>query len=118
MSMFRPGERVWFRGKHATEFSLRGEITETISVGPGVRYGVRLENGNHIFADPDQVRERGNMGHPRRVWLGDVLGPVRGAGCCARCHKQFLSRNCFVWVRGIDRIFCSERCAKLGEVKP
>lgn len=64
LGFFRVGEPVWFRGQYATEFTLRGEV---ISVGPGVRYGVRLENGNHFYANPNQIRERGNVNRPRKV---------------------------------------------------
>jgi len=93
------------------------EVTEVISVGPGVRYGIRLENGERLYADPNQLRERGNSDLPRKVWLGDHLGPLQSTGCCEWCREQFLSRNRYVWVRGISRTFCSESCASQEKIE-
>jgi len=45
------GTRVWYRGKFASQFSLRGTVENT----DGVRFGVRLENGNFAWAEASQV---------------------------------------------------------------
>ncbi len=52
--MFREGELVWYRGKFATEFSVRGQI-EAVS---GDLLGVRLENGNFAWASAAQLKMR------------------------------------------------------------
>lgn len=62
----KKGDKVWFRGQFAKEFSIRGEIecVDTCGVyGLGapqkpVAYGVRLENGNFKWAGKDQLRPR------------------------------------------------------------
>lgn len=68
--LFRVGERVWFRGRHADRFTVRGVIEKvTPKTGHEVIYGVRLENGNYVIAEPNQVRERGNVeGSPVICW--------------------------------------------------
>lgn len=45
------GDLVRFRGRFATEFSIRG----VIEVLDGERIGVRLENGNFHWCDASQV---------------------------------------------------------------
>lgn len=48
------GDRVWVRGKYATQFSLNGVI-ETIEDD---EYGVRLSNGNFLRVKADQLQTR------------------------------------------------------------
>lgn len=50
----RVGELVWYRGQFAGEFSVRGQV----EVQDGARLGVRLENGNFVWADASQVKLR------------------------------------------------------------
>lgn len=65
------GDKVWFRGQFAKEFSIRGEIEciEDPKLSPGgyglmaspqprAKYGVRLENGNFKWAERDQLKPR------------------------------------------------------------
>ena len=70
--MLKVGDKVWFRGKHARQFSIRGrveflpafeEATERCVIGAlgdydEKCYGVRLENGNFHWARPNQLEPR------------------------------------------------------------
>lgn len=53
------GDKVWFRGKFAKNFSIRGTI-EVLNDGysPEAPIGVRLESGNFVRAAASQVKER------------------------------------------------------------
>lgn len=64
----KKGDKVWFRGRFAKEFSVRGEIEvvdtcnpHSLGIPPAfpVAYGVRLENGNFHWAGKDQLKRRG-----------------------------------------------------------
>ena len=60
MGVYREGERVWVRGRYAQAYSLRGVIETVVGEGWPL-YGVRLENGNYMVCDANQLRERGNL---------------------------------------------------------
>jgi hypothetical protein len=61
LGVFRTGDLVWFRGKFAKQYSVRG-VVECVSQRDdtleGVTYGVRLENGNFSSCDWTQVKAR------------------------------------------------------------
>ena len=42
----------------------------------------------------------------RRVWLADLLGPLRYLGRCARCDRQFMSVNVYVWLQADGSKVC------------
>ena len=59
------GDKVWFRGRYASEFSIRGVIEDIDTRerrehpdAPNPGYGVRLENGNFHWAAGDQLKPR------------------------------------------------------------
>lgn len=45
----------------------------------------------------------------KRVWLADLLGGLGYSGQCARCRRQFLSRNVYVWLLSTGQLIC-DRC--------
>ena len=50
---FKKGDKVWYKGLFSDSFSLRGVIEVC-----RVPFGVRLENGNFVWADFDQLQRR------------------------------------------------------------
>ena len=57
MSKIENGEKVWFRGRFSDRFNLRGVIEE-IEATAEAPYGIRLENGNFVWARPEQIKGR------------------------------------------------------------
>ena len=49
----------------------------------------------------------------RRVWLADLLGPLRYLGSCASCRRQFLSANVYVWITPFQSMLC-DWCGREG----
>lgn len=59
--MMKVGDQVWFRGKFADHFSVRGVIEDIREpaeqkANESVQYGVRLENNNYKLATEGQLR--------------------------------------------------------------
>jgi hypothetical protein len=48
-------DRVLFRGEHAATHSVAGTV-ETIRDGQPKPYGIRLENGDFVWAAADQLK--------------------------------------------------------------
>lgn len=51
---FKVGDAVWFRGSFVRHFSVRG-VVEDVREN---RYGIRLENGNPVDCEEDQLLHR------------------------------------------------------------
>jgi hypothetical protein len=61
LGVFRVGDSVWSRGRFSGLYSVRGTIENVEREGDtleGVRYGIRLENGNFTHCDWSQVKAR------------------------------------------------------------
>lgn len=51
-------QSVWYRGLFSGEFSVRGTVEEISKWKGAIEFGVRLENGNFVWAMPDQIKDR------------------------------------------------------------
>lgn len=61
MTKIENGEKVWFRGYFSEQFSVRG-VNEHVDCRAESLYGIRLENGNFVWARPNQIKGRIEQG--------------------------------------------------------